>query len=81
MPSNNSMPVPGLSMRSILEKDKLNETNFLDWHRNLRIVLKHEKKSYVLEGPLPDEEPVNATRAERDAYAKSYGIVAIVKLA
>ena len=75
------MPVPGLSMRSILEKDKLNETNFLDWHRNLRIVLKHEKKSYVLEGPLPDEEPVNATRAERDAYAKSYGIVAIVKLA
>ncbi|XP_045791726.1 uncharacterized protein LOC123886456 [Trifolium pratense] len=55
-------------LRSILEKDKLNETNFLDWHRNLRIVLKHEKKLYVLDGPVPEEAPDGATRDERDAY-------------
>ena len=29
-----------LTLRSVLEKDKLNGKNFLDWHRNLRIVLK-----------------------------------------
>ena len=70
MTGNTSTPVPGLSMRSILEKEKLNDTNFLDWHRNLRIVLKHEKKLYVLEGPLADEEPAGANRAEREAYQK-----------
>ncbi|XP_050920075.1 uncharacterized protein LOC127137682, partial [Lathyrus oleraceus] len=38
-------------------KEKLSGTNFLDWHRNLRIVLKHDKKLYVLETPVPEEEP------------------------
>ncbi|MCI44273.1 hypothetical protein A2U01_0065512, partial [Trifolium medium] len=42
--------------------------NFLDWHRNLRIVLKNEKKLYVLEEPVPKEAPASsATRAEKDA--------------
>ena len=59
-----------LSLRSVLEKDKLNGTNFLDWYRNLRIVLKQEKKMYVLEGPLPDAPLANAPRAEKDAYKK-----------
>ncbi|KAI5392780.1 hypothetical protein KIW84_060086 [Lathyrus oleraceus] len=44
-------------LRSILDKEKLSGTNFLDWHRNLRIVLKHDKKLYVLEKPVPEEEP------------------------
>ena len=43
----------GLSLRSILEKEKLTGTNFLDWERNLRIVLKHEKKEQVIDQPLP----------------------------
>ncbi|XP_050914386.1 uncharacterized protein LOC127129137 [Lathyrus oleraceus] len=30
-------------LRSILEKEKLFGTNFLDWYRNMRIVLKHDK--------------------------------------
>ena len=38
-------------LRSILEKEKLNGSNFLDWHRNLRIVLKHDNKLYALEEP------------------------------
>ena len=59
-----------LSLRSVLEKEKLNGTNFLDWFRNLRIVLKHERKAYVLDRPIPDEPAANAPRAHRDAYAK-----------
>ena len=30
---------PTFNLRSILEKEKLNGTNFIDWFRNLRIVL------------------------------------------
>ncbi|KAG8501093.1 hypothetical protein CXB51_003174 [Gossypium anomalum] len=59
-----------LSLRSILDKDKLNGFNFLDWFRNLRIALKQERKLYVIEKPLPDEPPANASRADKDAYKK-----------
>ncbi|KAG8489272.1 hypothetical protein CXB51_017288 [Gossypium anomalum] len=59
-----------LSLQSVLEKDKLNGLNFLDWFRNLRIVLKQERKLYVIEKPLPDEPPANASRANKDAYKK-----------
>ncbi|KAL3528071.1 hypothetical protein ACH5RR_012727 [Cinchona calisaya] len=59
-----------LSLRSILEKDKLNGTNFLDWFRGLRIVLKQERKLYVLDNPIPEQPAANAPRAERDAYSK-----------
>ena len=52
-----------LSLRSILEKDKLNGTNFLDWYRNLRIVLKQERKEYILDQPEPDEPAANAPKA------------------
>src|ERR1043165_6658934 len=55
-------------LRSILDKEKLSGTNFLDWHLNLRIVLKHDKKKYVLETPVPEEPPSSAPKAERDAY-------------
>ena len=40
------------SLRSVLEKDKLNGTNYVDWIRNLRIVLRAEKKEEVLDTPL-----------------------------
>jgi uncharacterized protein YbdZ (MbtH family) len=57
-------------LRFILEKVKLNGTNFIDWYRNLRIVLRQEKKQYVLEQPYPDELPSGATIAARRAYQK-----------
>ncbi|KAI5438284.1 hypothetical protein KIW84_024140 [Lathyrus oleraceus] len=58
-------------LQSILDKEKLSGKIFLDWHRNLRIVLKHDKKLYVLETPVPEEEPSSsAPKAERDAYKK-----------
>ncbi|KAI5672704.1 hypothetical protein M9H77_13068 [Catharanthus roseus] len=66
MASNNS----NTSLRSVLEKNKLSGTNFLDWARNLRIVLKQEKKLYVLENPIPNQLANNAPRVEKDAYSK-----------
>ncbi|KAK9088831.1 hypothetical protein Scep_027913 [Stephania cephalantha] len=65
--SSNNNP---MSLRSILEKDKLSGTNFLDWFRNLRIVLKHERKLYVLDAPIPEDPPANATKAVNDAHNK-----------
>ena len=64
--SNNS----AFNLRSVLEKEKLNGTNFIDWYRNLRIVLRQEKKEYVLEQPYPDDLPDNATATDRRAYEK-----------
>ena len=65
-----SNTTPTMSLRSILEKDKLNGTNFLDWYRNLRIVLKQEMKEYILEQPIPEEPVANAPRTQKDAYTK-----------
>ncbi|KAK9033336.1 hypothetical protein V6N11_018369 [Hibiscus sabdariffa] len=44
-----------ISLRSLLEKEKLNGINFLDWFRNLRIVLKQERKEYVIEEAVPND--------------------------
>ena len=61
---------PNFALKSILEKDKLNGTNFTTWYRNLRIVLKHDKKEHVLEDPLPEEPADNANTTTRNAYQK-----------
>ena len=61
-----------MSLRSVLEKDKLIGTNFLDWFRNLRIVLKQERKLYFLDEPLSEEPVDNALRAEKNAYEKHH---------
>ena len=57
-------------LRSILDKEKLSGTNFTNWYRNLRIVLKQEKKEYVLEQPYPNEPGNGASSADRRAYEK-----------
>ena len=59
------------SLRSVLEKDKLNGTNYTDWIRNLRIVLRVEKKGDVLDTPLPEEPTDNAPAAAKNAYKKA----------
>jgi hypothetical protein len=53
------------TLRSILEKDKLNGTNYADWIRNLRIVLRAEKKEEILDNPLPEAPTDNAPAAEK----------------
>jgi hypothetical protein len=62
------------SLCTILEKDKLNGTNYTDWIRNLRIILKADKKEEVLETPLPEEPDENATLAEKNAYKKTWDV-------
>ncbi|KAK8715434.1 hypothetical protein V6N13_042768 [Hibiscus sabdariffa] len=59
-----------ISLRSLLEKEKLNGINFLDWFRNLRIVLKQERKEYVIEEPVPNDPGANASRADKDKFQK-----------
>ena len=58
------------SLRSILEKDKLNGSNFLKWYRNLRIVLRQEERDYVLVTVLPEKPKTSAPHAERIAWYK-----------
>jgi hypothetical protein len=62
------------SLRTILEKGKLNGTNYTDWVRNLRIILKAEKKEEVLDSPLLEEPDENATLAEMNAYKKAWDV-------
>ncbi|KAK8590161.1 hypothetical protein V6N12_024544 [Hibiscus sabdariffa] len=59
-----------ISLRSLLEKEKLNGINFLDWFRNLRIVLKQERKEYVIEEAVPNDPGPNASRADKDKFKK-----------
>ncbi|GJY51110.1 hypothetical protein Tco_0441957 [Tanacetum coccineum] len=57
-------------IRSILLAKKLTGPNFTNWYRNLRIVLKYEKKMKFVEqpiGPAPDPET-----ADRDTIDKYY---------
>ena len=59
-------------LRSLLDKERLRAdgTNFIDWDRNLRIVLKHERREYVLDKPIPEQEPDKAKEDEVKAYNK-----------
>ncbi|KAK8621633.1 hypothetical protein V6N13_081066 [Hibiscus sabdariffa] len=59
-----------ISLRSLLEKEKLNGINFLDWFRNLRIVLKQERKDYVIEEAIPNDPGPSASRVDKDKFKK-----------
>ncbi|KAK8686028.1 hypothetical protein V6N13_125056 [Hibiscus sabdariffa] len=59
-----------ISLRSLLEKEKPNDINFLDWFHNLRIVLKQERKQYVIEEPVPNDTGANTPRADKDKFKK-----------
>nr|GFA30287.1 zinc finger, CCHC-type [Tanacetum cinerariifolium]GFA30634.1 zinc finger, CCHC-type [Tanacetum cinerariifolium] len=45
------------SIRSILDNKKLNDSNFLDWYRNPRIVFENEQKLHHLEEALLEAPP------------------------
>jgi hypothetical protein len=58
------------NLRSLLEKEKLNEANFMDWYRNLRIVLRHEEIECVLTVPYPNDLPAGLTIVDHRAHEK-----------
>ena len=62
------------ALRSILEKDKLNGTNYSDWIRNLRIVLRADKKEDVLDTPLPQVPADDASATIKAAYKKAFDV-------
>ena len=69
--------VAPLNFNAFLEKAKLKDdgSNFVDWARNLRIILTASHKSYVLDAPLGAPPPpatvdvVNAWQSRVDDYS------------
>ncbi|KAJ1268307.1 hypothetical protein BS78_07G125000 [Paspalum vaginatum] len=68
--ATNPAPSSSFNLQSILDKEKLSGTKFANWYRNLRIVLRQEKKEYVLEQPYPEDLEACAIAARRRAYEK-----------
>jgi hypothetical protein len=67
-------PSKEFSLRTILEKDNLNGTNYRDWICNLRIILKAKKKEEVLDTPLPEDPDENATLTKRNTFKKAWDV-------
>ena len=60
------------SLRSLLEKEKLKAdgSNFTDWFCTVTIVLRREKKEYVLNTPVPEQPKAEATVESVTKYTK-----------
>ena len=56
--------VATLNFNRFLEKARLKDdgSNFVDWARNLKLLLQAGKKDYVLNAMLGDEPPVNSSQ-------------------
>ena len=59
-----------LSLRSLLDNDKLMRPNFDSWYRKLKIILEHERILYVVTDPAPEESVPNVRGTVRDTYQK-----------
>nr|GEW15085.1 zinc finger, CCHC-type [Tanacetum cinerariifolium] len=77
------------SIRSILDKEKLNGSKYLDWCHNQRVVLKIEQKLHHLEEALLEAPPATATatadvcnaytRRDYDQFVQNYNMYGIGK--
>ncbi|GJZ48054.1 hypothetical protein Tco_0601886 [Tanacetum coccineum] len=56
-----------LAFRSMFEREKLSKNNFNDWFRQLKLVLRVEKKMYVIEQPLPVAHAADSQAQEKAA--------------
>ena len=70
--------VATLNFNMFLEKAKLKEdgSNFVDWARNLRLILTDGQKQYVLDAALgnaplatADQDVLNAWQSRKDEYS------------
>ncbi|VFQ80242.1 unnamed protein product [Cuscuta campestris] len=59
-----------MNLRYILESQKLSGENFLDWEKNLRIVLNCERKLNILETNPPKTPEENARASECTSFKK-----------
>ncbi|GKD01391.1 hypothetical protein Tco_1171665, partial [Tanacetum coccineum] len=63
------------TIRSILHAKKLIGSNFTNWHRNLRIILRYEKKlKFVEQLMVPALDPETADPDTIDKYYESVNI-------
>ena len=60
------------AFRQMFEREKLNGSNFNDWYRQLRIVLRVEERMDVIENQWPNEPAVTASQAEKAEYRIQY---------
>ena len=68
--TSSSSSISNFCLKGLLEKDKLTGLNFMDWLRNLRIVLRMEGKIRAIEEPLPAEPTSRSTQVARDEFFK-----------
>ena len=59
-----------LSLRSLLDSDKLRGSNFNSWYQKLKIVLKYKRILYMLTDLTSEEPASNACGTVRDTYLK-----------
>ena len=64
------MSPSNINLRSILEANKLTGSNYIDWLRNVKIVLRGEKLAYVMETLVPPVPAANAPAEELAAHWK-----------
>ena len=57
-----------LSLREILDSNKLTDLNYMNWLRNLKIVLTQEKLFYILDVSEPQEIGNDVTEEEISTY-------------
>ena len=74
-----------LNFNAFLEKAKLKDdgSNYMDWVRNLRIILIAAQKNYVLEAPLGARPAADASDDVKNVWqskADDYSIVQCVML-
>nr|GEU83284.1 retrotransposon protein, putative, Ty1-copia subclass [Tanacetum cinerariifolium] len=76
-------PLHTSSHMSMFEREKLSGNNFNDWFRQLKLVLRVEKKMYVIKQPLPAAPPADSAAnvlAEWNAIYNAYNEVACLIL-
>ncbi|GJS20113.1 retrotransposon protein, putative, ty1-copia subclass [Tanacetum coccineum] len=81
-----ALPVQNINhsaFRSMFEREKLSGNNFNDWFRQLKLVLRVEKKMYVIEQPLPAAPAADSEAqvlSQWDAVYDAYNEVACLIL-
>ncbi|GKC60839.1 hypothetical protein Tco_1088437, partial [Tanacetum coccineum] len=68
---------------SMFKREKLSGANFNDWFRSLKLVLRVEKKMFIIEQPVPPAPPANSAAqvlAEWNAVYDVYNEVAYLIL-
>ena len=72
-----------LNFNAFLEKAKLKDdgSNYMDWVRNLRIILIAAQKNYVLEAPIGDKPAADAADDVKDVWRSKADDYLIVQCA